>query len=160
MLKEETGALRAAEIINRLSKNEIILSFISELQKELSTSAEQFVWKTLDEFLSDDELHAEFKSSWMFVLRKNTPSQAHYHPNSTQYTAMIEGSCEFELDGARSSLKKFNPADPDSLYVIPPGVPHEFFPGEKDMVVISLHTAKADELIEIHCGQNKERTYK
>lgn len=149
----------AAEILGRLANNEKIQSIIAELQKELLNSPEQFVWKTLNEHLTPQELDSEFKSAWMFVLRKNTPSEAHYHPNSIQYTAVIEGVGTFELDGIKSSLQKFDPSIPETLYVINKGAPHEFFPGNKDLVVLSLHTAAEDELIEINCSENKERKY-
>ena len=150
---------KAAEIIGRLADNEAIQSDIKELKQELLNTSEQFVRKTLNEHLSVQELESEFKSVWMFVLRKNTPSEAHYHPNSIQYTAVIEGEGNFELDGIKSSLQKFNPSVPETLYVINKGMPHEFFPGNKDLVVLSLHTVNAEDLIEINCAQGKERNY-
>jgi len=149
---------RALEIIGRLAENEKIKSSIAELQKELLHSSEQFVWKTLNEHFNEHDLKIEFKSAWMFVLRKNTPSHAHYHPNSTQYTAIIDGHGTCEIGGIKSSLQKFDPSDFNTLYVINRGVPHEFFPGDKNLVVLSLHTVNAEELIEINCSSGKERT--
>ena len=122
-------------------------------------SPEQFVWKTLNEYLTEQELESEFKSAWIFILRKNTPSEAHYHPNSTQYTAVIDGEGDFEQDGIKSTLHKFNTSAVETLYVINQGLPHEFFPGDKDSMVLSLHTVKAEDLIEINCAQGKERNY-
>ncbi len=149
----------ASEIICRLAKNEKVKSSITELQKELLHSSEQFVWKMLNEHFNEHDLKTEFKSAWLFVLRKNTPSHAHYHPNSTQYTAVINGCGDGQFGKIKNSLQKFDPSNSDTLYVINRGMPHEFFPGDKDLVVLSLHTANAEELIEINCSSGKERTY-
>ncbi len=149
----------ASEIIGRLAINEKVGSSIAELKKELLHSSEQFVWKTLSEHFNEHDLKTEFKSAWLFVLRKNTPSHAHYHPNSTQYTAVIDGLGDCEIGGIKVSLQYFDPSKPDTLYVINRGVPHEFFPGDRDLVVLSLHTVSAEELIEITCSSGKERTY-
>ena len=157
MLNENTK--RAAEILGKLADNKTVASLIEKLKSELRSSPEQFVWKTINEHLAEQELESEFKSAWMFILRKNTPSEAHYHPNSTQYTAVIDGEGNFDLDGVKISLQKFNPMLPETLFVINKGKPHEFFPGNKDLVVLSLHTVTEDELIEINCSQGKERKY-
>jgi len=48
---------------------------------------------------------------------------------------------------------------PDIWYVIDEGVPHEFFPEEEDMVVVSFHTCEAHELEEVACGTGESRLY-
>ncbi len=150
---------KSAEIIGKLSANEEMKSLIAELQNQLKNTSEQFVWKILDAYVDEDNLKTEFKSAWIFVLRKDTPSQAHYYPNSTQYTAMIEGEATCEIGGEKISLVKFDPSRPDTIYVIDKAVPHEFFPAKRDLVVLSLHTVNAEELIEINCSGSKERKY-
>ena len=150
---------KAVAIIASLAANENVKSLIKLLHDELGSSKEQFVWKTLDEYLHNNELTGEFKSAWLFVIRKNTPSKAHYHPNSTQYTAVIKGTGSCEIASIRSGLTNFNPNKLDTLYVIPKGTPHEFFPGSDDLIVISLHTCKAEELIEIDCSSGSSRNY-
>jgi hypothetical protein len=47
----------------------------------------------------------------------------------------------------------------DVWYVIPEGMPHEFFPTEQDMVVLSFHTCASDELEEISCNSGTTRNY-
>lgn len=150
---------KAVKLITSLAENENVKSSINQLKDELNNSKEQFVWKTLDEYLNNNDLADEFKSSWMFIIRKNTPSKAHYHPNSTQYTAVIGGTGSCEIGGIKSSLVNFDPQNTNTLFVIPKGTPHEFFPGSEDLIVISLHTCKADELIEIDCSSGNERNY-
>ncbi|KAF0162257.1 MAG: hypothetical protein A2499_13960 [Stygiobacter sp. RIFOXYC12_FULL_38_8] len=149
----------ALEIIGRLAKNEKIESFAAELQNNLQESSEQFLWKTLNKHLDKRDLENEFRSAWMFVLRKNTPSEAHYHPNSTQYTAIIKGDGTCEIGGEKITLQKFDPSMITTLYVIDQGVSHEFFPGDEDLVVLSLHTVAPEELIEINCSLDKKRNY-
>jgi len=150
---------KAVKLITSLAENGNIKSSINQLKDELNNSKEQFVWKTLDEYLNNNDLADEFKSLWMFIIRKNTPSKAHYHPNSTQYTAVIGGTGSCEIGGIKSSLVNFDPQNTNTLFVIPKGIPHEFFPGDEDLIVISLHTCKADELIEIDCSSGNERNY-
>jgi hypothetical protein len=55
-------------------------------------------------------------------------------------------------------------SEPDSSldeiwYVIPEGVPHEFLPTERDMVVVSFHTCEAEELQEVSCDSGVTREY-
>jgi len=47
----------------------------------------------------------------------------------------------------------------DFWYVIPEGVPHEFFPVGRDLVVVSFHTCESDELQEIRCDSGATREY-
>lgn len=52
-------------------------------------------------------------------------------------------------------LKLFDPSDGETWYVIDKDVPHEFYPEEQDITVISFHTCLSNELIEIECGSGK-----
>ena len=75
---------------------------------------------------------------------------------------MIEGEGTSKVGTISRQMKQFG--DPDcSLeeiwYVIPEGVPHEFFPGGRDMVVVSFHTCDSDELKEISCDSGAAREY-
>jgi hypothetical protein len=47
----------------------------------------------------------------------------------------------------------------DVWCVIGEGVPHEFFPEETEMVVVSFHTCESSELEEIECGAGAKRLY-
>jgi hypothetical protein len=58
----------------------------------------------------------------------------------------------FEFGSSNNSLA-------DIWYVIGKGVPHEFFPEEDDMVVVSFHTCEANELEEIACETGEKRLY-
>ena len=75
---------------------------------------------------------------------------------------MIEGEGTSNVGDNPRQMKCFG--DPDSSvediwYVIPEGTPHEFFPAEKDMVVVSFHTCDSDELEEVSCDSGATRIY-
>jgi mannose-6-phosphate isomerase-like protein (cupin superfamily) len=102
------------------------------------------------------------RSVWIFVLKKDMPSGCHYHPNSIQHMVMIEGEGTSTIGEISREMKGFGSPDSsldDIWYVIPEGVPHEFFPRETDMVVISFHTCASDELQEISCDTGASRGY-
>ncbi len=137
-----------------------VQSLIDDLKQQLPHTSEPFVWSTID--LHSLALPDTIKSGWIFVLKKDVPSGCHYHPNSIQNMVMIEGEGTSRVGTNSGQMKRFG--DPDSSleniwYVIPEGTPHEFYPTEKDMVVVSFHTCTSDELEEISCDSGATRTY-
>jgi len=75
---------------------------------------------------------------------------------------MVEGDGTSKVGPDSAQMKLFG--DPgssldDVWYVIPEGMPHEFFPTEQDMVVLSFHTCASDELEEISCDSGTTRNY-
>jgi len=136
-----------------------IHDLINTLKHQLQHSPEPFVWSTID--LTAQLPHA-IRSCWIFVLKKDVPSGCHYHPNSIQHMVMIEGDGRSKVGGVSGRMKGFAAPDctlEDIWYVIPEGVPHEFYPEGKDMVVVSFHTCAADELEEISCDSGATRIY-
>jgi mannose-6-phosphate isomerase-like protein (cupin superfamily) len=137
-------------------------ALIGALREELKQTPEPFVWATLDLKTMPGHLPDNIKSCWLFLLKKDTPSGCHYHPNSIQHMAMIEGEGTAKIGSSTSEMKRFNAANfslPDIWYVIDEGVPHEFFPRRTDMVVISFHTCAANELEEVSCDSGAARIY-
>jgi len=136
---------------------------IHSLKEEIKQTAEAFVWVTLDLQTISGYLPDNIKSCWIFVLKKDTPSGCHYHPNSIQHMAMIEGAGSAKVGSATSEMKRWDAAHgslAEVWYVIDEGIPHEFFPRKSDMVVISFHTCAANELEEISCDSGATRIYK
>ncbi|MEW6207684.1 MAG: hypothetical protein AB1631_04905 [Acidobacteriota bacterium] len=135
---------------------------IERLSEEISHSHEPFVWSVIDLNSMDCELPESIKSCWIFVLKKDVPSGCHYHPNSIQHMVMIEGQGMSKVAGISRKMVQFGSSN-DSLAdiwcVIGRGVPHEFFPEEKDMIVVSFHTCEANELEEIACDTGEKRLY-
>ena len=132
---------------------------ITNLKSQIQKSSEPFVWGTI-ETLPRYRLPSEFKSIWIFVLKRNAPSIAHYHPNSIQHTIMVEGKGKAKIGNQYKKLKLFNPLDKESWCIIGQNAPHEFFPEEREMVVISFHTCLGSELIEIKWDGGEKRLYK
>ena len=146
--------------VERLLGDPSIKETIKALKIELRQSREPFVWRTIDTKPLRASLSRDIRSAWIFVLRRNTPSVAHYHPNSVQYTVMIEGKGKAIIGGAHKELKLFDPQNEKTWLVIGKNTPHEFFPEGQDMVVISFHTCLDDELIEMEADSGRRRLYK
>ncbi len=146
-----------AELITRPA----IHDAVDELKQQLQHTSEPFVWTTIDLQSIATPLPDKIRSGWIFVLKKDVPSGCHYHPNSIQHMVMVEGEGSSKVGGASAQMKRFGEpgALDDIWYVIPENVPHEFFPTERDMVVISFHTCEAAELTEISCDSGAAREY-
>ena len=150
------------EAVGQLITQPAIDSLIDSLKQQLQHTSEPFVWSTIDLQSVTELLPDRMRSGWIFVLKKDVPSGCHYHPNSIQHMVMIEGEGTSKVGAISRQVKRFGELDSslkDIWYVIPEGVPHEFFPTERDMVVVSFHTCGADELEEISCDSGATRIY-
>lgn len=137
-------------------------SLVDSLKKQLPQTSEPFVWSAIDLQSIQMRLPDSIRSCWIFVLKKDVPSGCHYHPNSIQHMVMVEGEGSSKVGPDSREMKLFG--DPDSSlddvwYVIPEGMPHEFFPKGQDVVVLSFHTCTSDELEEISCDSGTTRNY-
>ena len=74
---------------------------------------------------------------------------------------MISGHGMSKVGGAYKRMVQFgsNDSPADIWFVIGKGVPHEFFPEEEDLVVVSFHTCEANELEEVDCETGEKRLY-
>jgi len=150
------------EAVAQLISRPAVHSLIADLKQQLPGTSEPFVWSTIDLQSITAPLPDTIRSCWIFVLKKDVPSGCHYHPNSIQNMVMIEGEGTSRVGENSRQMKHF--ADPNSSleeiwYVIPEGTPHEFYPAETDMIVVSFHTTAADELEEVSCDSGATRTY-
>jgi mannose-6-phosphate isomerase-like protein (cupin superfamily) len=137
-------------------------SMVDTLKEQLQHTSEPFVWATIDPKSITVSLPDSIRSCWIFVLKKDTPSGCHYHPNSIQHMVMIEGEGTSKVGSLSGEMKRYAEPDcslEDIWYVIPEGVPHEFFPVGRDLVVVSFHTCESDELQEIRCDSGATREY-
>jgi len=150
------------EAVAQLVTRSEIHRIINSLKQELQHTSEPFVWSTIDLLSIPTPLPESIKSCWIFVLKKDVPSGCHYHPNSIQHMVMIEGEGSSNVGGISRQMKRFGVPDgpmTDTWYVIPEGVPHEFLPRDKDVVVVSFHTCNSEELEEISCDSGATRNY-
>jgi mannose-6-phosphate isomerase-like protein (cupin superfamily) len=150
------------EIVADLITRPAIRDVIDNLKQQLQHTTEPFVWSTIDLEFDNERVPETIRSGWIFVLKKDVPSGCHYHPNSIQHMVMIEGEGRSKVGSLSGQMKHFGEAGSsldDVWYVIPQGVPHEFFPTGRDMVVVSFHTCAAHELQEISCDSGASRHY-
>jgi mannose-6-phosphate isomerase-like protein (cupin superfamily) len=130
-----------------------VMETIERLDQEADHSQEPFVWSVIELDSIARPLPDTIKSCWIFVLRKNVPSGCHYHPNSIQHMITIKGQGRQQIAGQSKRMVL------DKWIVIDKNVPHEFFPEDENMVVISFHTCAATELEEIGCDTGQKRLY-
>lgn len=153
MLDEAVASLLAQPAVRRS---------IADLLESITQSKETFLWSVVDCAAIADALPPDIHSGWIFVLKRDTPSGAHYHPNSVQHMVMVEGQGWSEVAGERRRMLPFRApgSTPGEVwYIIERNIPHEFFPEKQDMVVISFHTCAAYALQEISCETGESRFY-
>jgi len=145
----------AAELVTRAD----VVATIERLKLELRASEEPFVWATI-EVGNVPDIPDEIQSAWIFALRAERWSGAHYHPNSVQNMVVIEGRGRSRIGGTIGEMVAFgDDSTGERWFVIEPGVPHEFFPVEGDMIVMSFHTVSAQELLEVSASDGLIRHY-
>lgn len=135
---------------------------VARLREDVRRSPEPFAWSVIDLDTVGGDLPESIESGWIFVLKAGVPSGCHYHPNSIQHMVVVSGQGESNVGGETRRMARMGSPDvalEDLWYVIGEGVPHEFFPEDDEMVVVSFHTCAAEELEEIACGTGQSRTY-
>jgi mannose-6-phosphate isomerase-like protein (cupin superfamily) len=126
-----------------------VIETIGRVKSELRASTEPFVWATIA-LQKVAGVPAEIRSAWIFALRAERWSGEHYHPNSVQHMVVIEGHGRSRIGSTIGEMVALGDGSlGDAWVVIAPGVPHEFYPEKDDMIVMSFHTATAEELLEV-----------
>jgi len=146
------------ELITRPATHDLI----DNLKGQLQNTPEPFVWSTIDLESITAPTPEAIKSCWVFVLKQDVPSGCHYHPNSIQHMVTVEGEGTSRVGGVSRQMRRLDEPDcslDDIWYVIPAGVPHEFFPTGADVVVLSFHTCESEALEEISCDSGATRIY-
>lgn len=152
-LDEAVAELVARPAVHRL---------VATLKQQLPNTSEPFVWSAIELDSITTPLPNNIKSCWIFVLRKDTGSGCHYHPNSIQHMVMIEGEGTSKVGSNSRRMKLFREEGvtlEETWYVIPENTPHEFFPEGRDVIVVSFHTCESEELEEISCDTKAARNY-
>lgn len=161
--RESTDLLRLLnDAVTEVVARPAIQRVIYDLKTQLQHTTEPFVWSTIDVQSLASPLPDDIRSGWIFVLKKDVASGCHYHPNSVQHMVMIEGEGASKVGTISGEMKQFGEqggALEETWYVIPKGVPHEFFPRGRDVVVVSFHTCESDQLEEIDCDSGATRNY-
>ena len=150
------------DAVRELIKRPATHDLIDNLKRQLQNTPEPFVWSTIDLESITAPIPEAIKSCWVFVLKQDVPSGCHYHPNSIQHMVTVEGEGTSRVGGVSRQMRRLDEPDyslDDIWYVIPEGVPHEFFPTGADVVVVSFHTCESEALEEISCDSGAARIY-
>ncbi|MBA7587551.1 hypothetical protein ES708_29582 [subsurface metagenome] len=110
-------------------------------------------WEPIPLDLYNQQLINDIKSSWVFILRKNTFTGAERHPNSIQRMMSYKGYGDLQTRAVFKWDSNLLESDFDGeiekrWISIPTNVWHQGVVGDENWVVISLHTAEVSELIE------------
>jgi len=122
-------------------------------QKLIEDFESDLAWKSIPLDVYQEKLPSMIRSSWVFVVRAQANTGAERHPNSHQFMMSYKGvgDLQIRVDGNWTS----NPlvsvsSDPfENRWIsIPPNVWHRAIGFEENWIVVSFHTASADEIIE------------
>ena len=165
----DTEEKKILEILDLALKDksikQLIDAAIMRIEQSLINDPKSLMaWEPIPLNLYNQKLPDEIKSSWIFVLRKNTTSGAERHPNSIQRMMTYKGSGDFQTK-------------PDSIWIsnilgnnflgeidkrwisIPLNVWHQGIVGDENWVVVSFHTAGVSDLIEERPEENDENKF-
>ena len=145
----------------------------SRLEQKLEADRSSLLaWEPVDLSLYGGPVPDGIRSSWVFVLRAKTDSGAERHPNSIQRVMSFRGSADLQTQVGEqpgpiwtSNHLVSQPTAPleDRWLSIPCGVWHQGVMSGGNWVVVSFHTALAQDLIEerpaSRRGETLQRTY-
>lgn len=167
---EETRILEALDAALRLpGVRPVIEAIAARVERKLASDASAtLAWEPVPLEIYGT-LPAGIRSGWVFVLRANTTSGAERHPNSHQRMMAYCGSGDMQVWASdawhTNALVSDSNAPLEARWVsIPVNVWHKPVMAAEDWVVVSFHTALADELIEERgdpatSAQTQQHTY-
>jgi hypothetical protein len=129
-------------------------SIVDRVEKTLENDPNSLMaWEPIPLEIYNRQLTSEIKSSWVFILRKNTTTGAERHPNSIQRMMSYKGHGDFQTKPNKNWDSNFLESDFEGKIEkrwisIPINTWHQGIVGEENWVVISFHTAGVLELIE------------
>lgn len=148
--------------VESLLRQEAFAAVVERLELDLARSDRTFVWRSVDLGSIRCELPQGIRSGWIFLLRRDVPSGAHYHPNSVQHMVMVRGKGIANVGCEVTAMVPFASREAslaEKWLVIGHNVAHEFTPAGENMIVVSFHTCPADELVEVDCETGAARLY-
>ncbi|MFA4922614.1 MAG: hypothetical protein WC557_00285 [Ignavibacteriaceae bacterium] len=120
---------------------------------ENDPKAPMMAWEPIPLNIYNQQLISDIKSSWVFILRKNTTTGAERHPNSIQRMMSYKGYGDFQtkpdLKWDSNFLESDFEGEIEKRWIsIQLNVWHQGIVGDENWIVISFHTAEVSELIE------------
>ena len=173
MTAEESSLLEILDTI--VGSEEIraqIYPIVERVRTELARNKKaQMTWEPIPLTIYGGALPSGIRSSWVFVLRAGATAGAERHPNSHQRMMSFEGAGDLQVrarHGTSPSIRRTGLADGSEVQwqsnflmsdsdvplerrwiSIPRNVWHQVVvPEGPDWLVVSFHTAPAEELIE------------
>ena len=155
MNEEERKLLQSIDqILQDPSVAEQIDEIADRVEAKFSGSAEVLTWETVPLEIYKGKLPDQIRSSWIFLLKEGSNSGAERHPNSHQRVRSWRRTADFQIWmenhwQSHILLDDFYAKVEDHWASIPVNVWHQAVvaPGQH-WIVVSFHTATADELIE------------
>jgi hypothetical protein len=141
-------------LLQEISVVELIDAIVSRVEKKLAADlAAVMAWEPIPLAIYGADLPEGIHSSWVFILRGASTTGAERHPNSHQRVAAFRGTGDLQTwvdERWLSSVLVDEASAPlTSRWVsIAANVWHQAVVTGRDWVVVSFHTAPADELIE------------
>ncbi len=122
-------------------------------QKLIENPKSDLAWESVPLEIYQADVPEMIRSSWVFAVRSGVNTGAERHPNSHQFMLSYEGSGDLQIwtdeDWAPRPLFSDLSFSIESRWVsVPPNVWHRALGSEENWIVVSFHTASADELIE------------
>ena len=142
------------QILQSLSFRTRICPVVERVSKKLEQDrTAQMAWEPIPLSIYGKLLPAVIRSSWVFVLRADATTGAERHPNSHQRMMSYRGSGDLQTGGDgrwQSHLLVSDGSVPlENRWIsVPPNVWHQAVVSNDDWVVVSFHTASAEELTE------------
>jgi hypothetical protein len=155
MNEEERKLLQSIDqILQEPSVAKKIDQIADRVEAKFSSADEGLAWETIPLEIYKGKLPQSIRSSWVFLLKEGSSSGAERHPNSHQRVRSWRRMGDFQIwmeDHWQSHIlvDDFHGQVEDRWESIPVNVWHQAVvsPGEH-WIVVSFHTATADELIE------------
>jgi hypothetical protein len=148
LLQTLNAALRRDSVATKLKP--VVERLLTSLAANASAP---MVWENVPLQIYGSDLPRQIRSSWVFILRAGATTGAERHPNSHQRMVSLQGVGDLQtgrpgrwqsnllVSDLCSSLEK-------GWVSVPPNVWHQAVVPNKDWVVVSFHTAPANELVE------------
>ncbi len=166
MEKEELEILKILDkAVSDYSVKQAIEKIISRVEDNLNKNqSEVMAWEPIPLDLYKLKLPDEIKSSWVFILRKNTITGAERHPNSRQRMMSYRGQGDFQTKPGNEwishLMERNSDASPENRWIsIPHNVWHQGIVDNENWVVVSFQTAGVTELIEERPESDTENSF-
>jgi len=149
---------KLAELVDGWRRVSQVRAAVAELTEGVLKGKDAFLERRLPDELVRGRFPPGIESATVLVVRPQSRTPGHKHPNSVHHLSVIEGGGSFHIGSRSDFLQPFDPAFPDrSVYVIPEGVPHAFESGHEPLVILTFHTVPLAELVEVAAETEKPR---